>query len=153
MKIINKHSGKIFQDSLERNLDFNIWIKENIKTDKMVTQDIDLILIDFEVQPGKMLLLEIKTNMAEPKIGQQKIYENLSMALAMGNKFSSNLWNYYGCHLIQFEKTSPTNGATYLDRKLITKEELERKLNYFDFPLYKIDTNTKWVKGDPIWTK
>ena len=149
--IINKHSGKVYHDSGERNIDFQLWCKKNLPTNKYYCSDIDGIICDFTIQPGKVLILETKTYMSEPEPFQEKIHKNLSQALALASMFGNNTWNFHGSHLLMFEKTDPTNGRIWLDRELITEAELERKLSTFDFPRYKVEIKNDWVKGDQLW--
>ena len=51
--------------------------------------------------------------------------------------FNVENWQYYGFHLLQFEKTTFEDGKVFFDRKEVTKEELI-KLMSFESEVIKI---------------
>lgn len=74
---------------------------------------------------GKWMLIGEQRYMSEPIYPQKQLFDTL-------HNVCKNDPNCRGFHLIQFEKTNPEDGKTFLDGKEITKEELIKFLQFKD---------------------
>lgn len=90
---------------------------------------------------GELMLIEEKTYNRNPPFAQFDTMSVLSQALRQGfndpslrlkrrNPIRPTKIIYFGYHLIQFEKTSPTDGAIYIDGVQVTEQELLRFLQF-----------------------
>ena len=104
---------------------FSEWLREQPEIDSKlgyVTTDIDYVWRDYNT--GLFLLIEEKCRMGEPDYPQMETFRILNKSIESDN--------YRGIHLVQFENTSPDDGAVFLDRKEITKQELLDFLRFKD---------------------
>ena len=109
----------------ERLLYFNDWVRENLPGgDKgFMVSDIDFVLADFVKK--RWMMLELKTYGKEPKERQHKLFVMVDCCI----KAVNNGWEYYGFHLIKFEKSTFEDGKVYFDNKLSSEEEIKRILS------------------------
>ena len=104
--------------------EFGLWLREQKDIDSklgFVATNLDYIWENYKT--GEWMLIEEKRYMADISYSQRKQYETLFNNINKTNKFK-------GIHLLQFEKTNPEDGRIYLNRKLITKQQL---INFLSF--------------------
>ena len=106
--------------------EFGLWLREQEELDSKlgyVATNLDYIWSNYKT--GQWMLLEEKRYMSEPTFSQHEQFNKIHKA-CLGDT------GYCGLHLIQFEKTSPEDGAIFLDRHEISKAELVKFLQTFE---------------------
>jgi hypothetical protein len=101
---------------------FSNWLRQQEAIDSSkgyVTTDVDYIWKNYKT--GAWMIIEEKCRMAKPSFCQSEILKMLDKLVWASEGYGKD---YYGCHLIQFENTSPDDGKIYIDAELRTKEEL-----------------------------
>jgi hypothetical protein len=110
-----------------RDLTFSGWIRNNLPDSDtgFSASDLDFILWNWKTK--KVMLLEIKTRMSNPRVGQKMMWKNINRWMFKG---IDDDWLYLGFHLIQFENTSFEDGKCYLDYIEISETDL---ISYLSF--------------------
>lgn len=117
------------EQTSKRSLAFSGWIRVNLpdsSTGYCVTNQ-DWILWNFKTK--KIMLLEEKTHNGDINKWFHILIKNILNPALFEYCPKENV-TYLGYHLICFENTGPEDGKIYFDRKLITKEELIKKLTF-----------------------
>ena len=110
----------------QRSLEFSRWIRKELPDSStgFCVGNNDWIFWNYHTR--RLMLCEEKTRNGDIKKGSwfhRLITEVLDPALKEFSK--KNRIDYRGYHLITFEKTDPSAGKIYLDRKEISKEDLK----------------------------
>jgi hypothetical protein len=107
---------------------FSGWIRNNLPDSNtgFYVSDIDYYLFNVKLKKG--LILEEKTHMGSVKLWQRDMYKRIQRWIRLGSVKDG--WEWLGCHLIQFENTSPDDGAVYVDHKQVMREELIKFLSF-----------------------
>jgi hypothetical protein len=104
--------------------EFGLWIRDQKEIGSnlgFITTNLDYIWTNYKTKDW--MLIEEKRYYGYPKDWQWYIFLKL-------DKLSQQDIHYHGLHLLVFENTSPDDGKIWLDKKLITREEL---LNFLKF--------------------
>ena len=104
--------------------EFGLWLRNQPEIDSklgFVTTNIDFFWKNWKT--SKFMLIEEKRYMSDMATFQRYIYKQLDDAF-------KNDPNYCGFHLLQFEKTSPTDGKIYLDHIEISENNLIKFLSF-----------------------
>ena len=104
--------------------EFGLWLREQKNIDSSlgyIATNIDYVWRNYKT--GQWMLIEEKRYMSKVKRWQQEIFDLLDWCSKHHPKF-------HGFHTLQFEKTSPEDGAIFLDGQRITKENL---INFLQF--------------------
>lgn len=97
---------------------FSNWLRDQEEVDSkkgFICSDIDFFWHNYKSK--EFMLIEEKRQMAEPQFYQTSMFKIL-------HKNCKRDPNYKGFHLIQFSNQSPLDGDIYLNKKLITKDQL-----------------------------
>lgn len=98
--------------------EFGLWLRDQKDIDSCfgyVTTNIDFVWANYKTDD--YMLFEEKRYMQPIKFYQERIFKRIHQNLSIDNK-------YHGFYLIQFEKTSPEDGKTFLNNNQITVPEL-----------------------------
>lgn len=104
---------------------FSEWLRNQPNLDStlgFIATDIDYVWENYKT--GKWYFIEEKRHQKDVTQTQRNTFNRL-------NKLAKNDKNYCGYYLIQFENTSPDDGKIWLNRKLITKEDLIQFLLFY----------------------
>jgi hypothetical protein len=132
------------------------WLRTNPKLDSQEygydRGDIDIVW--FAYRRGLMMLIEEKCYAGQPTKAQRDTHGILHQAL----KFSCSRMKfrryfpsrtrqitYYGYHLVQFEKTCPTDGWIKIDGDIVSADQL---LAFHQFDLDAFPKG-RWLQGWP----
>ena len=102
----------------EHSTEFGLWLRAQPEIDSklgFVATNIDFLWRNYKT--GDWMLIEEKRYMSKPKFPQTELFTLIDWCAKLHPK-------YRGFHIVQFEKTSPDDGAIYLDDKEITREQL-----------------------------
>ncbi len=108
----------------EHSTEFGLWLRKQPEIDSglgYIATNIDYIWENYK--NGKWMIIEEKRYGFEPKFYQKKILKLL-------DENCRNDKNFYGVHVLVFEKTSPDDGNIFWDGKQITKDELLELLTF-----------------------
>jgi len=131
----------------ERNLDFSLWCRKNLKDAQagLTLHDLDFVFSNFKT--GYFICCEIKTNcIAGPKsdsirFTQKAVLKMIDEMFFLGSKVNENTkevrdlgskvpYKYLGLYILSFSKTCPDNSEKiYINNFGATKEELVQCLN------------------------
>lgn len=106
--------------------EFGLWLREQPELASSLGYagtNVDFLWCDYK--RDKWMLIEEKRYMASITYSQEQLVNRLIAGCR-------NDPTFYGFHLLQFEKTSPLDGAMYWDGKRITIEELIKILKFGD---------------------
>ena len=107
--------------------EFGLWLREQSEIDSglgYLATNLDFIWRNYKT--GYWLMIEEKRYRAVMKRWQKDIFRMLHEA-------AKNDKNYKGFYLIQFEKTSPEDGAIWINNKESSKRELLDLLTFKKF--------------------
>lgn len=110
----------------DHSTEFGLWLRgvpELDSGDGFLATNLDYIWMNYKT--GQWMLIEEKRYMAKMKRWQKGVFKAL-------HESSKSDPNYCGFAFIQFEKTSPEDGAVYWNSKQISREELVRRLSGFE---------------------
>lgn len=110
-----------------RSLDFSKWVRQKLPDSDTGFSASDLDFIIWNWKEKKVMFLEIKTRNAKIKKGQKMMWQHLHHWILKG--IDKN-WQYFGFHLIVFEKTNFEDGKCYLNHKEITEKQLIEFLSF-----------------------
>jgi hypothetical protein len=102
----------------EHSTEFGLWLRNQKPIDSYLgfrATNIDYVWKNDKTKDW--MLIEEKRFMSKPKRWQREIFNLLTWCAKHHPKF-------HGFHLIQFEKTSPDDGRTFLDGNEISRTEL-----------------------------
>jgi hypothetical protein len=118
------------EQSGKRNLDFSIWVKENLPDsyEGFRVSDLDFILANINTK--KIMLLEQKNYVGRSRKWQKELFSYVDKWISSGIRNENPDWEYLGFHMVVFEKTFPENGQIWFDGILVTKQELTNKLSF-----------------------
>lgn len=107
--------------------EFGLWLREQNEIDSKygyLATNIDYMWKNYKTL--QWMLIEEKRYYAKVRPWQQNMFYTISKSIVDSN--------YYGFHILQFEKTSPEDGRIYLNYQEITKIQLVEflKFNYFN---------------------
>jgi hypothetical protein len=108
----------------EHSTEFGLWLRKQPEIDSglgYIATNIDYIWENYK--NGKWMIIEEKRYGFEPKFYQKKILKLL-------DENCRNDKNFYGAHVLVFEKTSPDDGNIFWDGKQITKDKLIELLTF-----------------------
>lgn len=119
------------QFAKSENLDYSNWLREQGRNGSLpskrgirdgvaiVVNDLDFVISNYD-NPSERIFVteESKCYMAEPTYPQKKDISTIDRALRLSCP------QFLGYHIIQFERTCPTDGKIYIDGILRTVEEL-----------------------------
>jgi hypothetical protein len=108
----------------EKSTEFGIWLRRQKEIDSssgFVTTNLDYVWYNYNT--GFWMIIEEKRYMGKISWSQQKTFDLIINACKKDP-------NFCGFHLIQFEKTSPDDGRTFLDGKEVSKKGL---INFLRF--------------------
>lgn len=119
--------------------EFSAWLKRfgpqsDEFLDAVDIQDIDFVVFAYLI--GDIMTLEVKERNGRSSSAQKDTQNIIRQLLMLSHnstchtKRGIRTIKYHGHHLIQFENTTPDNGWTKLDGKLISREELRLFLNF-----------------------
>ena len=113
-----------------RDLTFSQWVRDKLPDSStgFSASDLDFILWNWKTK--KFMMLEIKTRNSYPRKGQYMMWKSINKWIKKGIENSEDNWQYYGFHLIQFEKTNFSDGKCLLDNKEINEDELIEFLSF-----------------------
>lgn len=104
--------------------EFGLWLRKQKSIDSSlgyIATNVDYVWRNYKT--GDWMLIEEKRYMSKVKRWQQEIFDLLAWCSQHHPKFC-------GFHTLQFEKTSPEDGAIFLDGQKITKKDL---INFLQF--------------------
>lgn len=110
-----------------RPLDFSSWVRINLPDSSTGFCASDLDFIFWNWKNKKVMLLELKTRNSKPRPFQKLMWQHLNKWIKNG---IDQEWEYYGFHLIVFEKTNFDDGLCYLNGNKITEKDL---INFLSF--------------------
>ena len=108
----------------EGGTEFTNWIrdvKELDSSEGYVATDIDLMWHNYN--NGKFMFIEEKRYLEEPTQCQMNFFRKL-------HRINSSEEDYYGYHIVQFEKEGPLVGKIFLDREEVSLKEF---INFLKF--------------------
>jgi hypothetical protein len=117
--------------------EFGLWLREQPDIDSSIgyiATNIDYVWKQYKT--GEWMLIEEKRFGAQVKRWQRDIFSQINLSCKCDPLFR-------GFHLIVFEKTSPTDGATHIDGHPVTVEQL---ISFLQFKEYRITHTPKEAK-------
>ena len=111
----------------KRDLTFSGWIREKLpdSSSGFMVSDLDFILSNYKTK--KIMLLEIKTRLANLKTWQRNLFEQLSGWLEKG---MDSDWQYLGFNVVYFTGTNFTDGDVFFNKQSVTEDELIKILSF-----------------------
>ena len=126
----NPITGTREEETFNRNLDFSRWVRTECAgvKQKFTAFDIDWIFRDY----GRMKIQMVETKINQNEFseglteGQRWYLPELAAIMEAGIKAGAPCkgWEWHGSHLLQFEKTMPSNGKIWWDKRLVSEYEL-----------------------------
>ena len=107
---------------------FMSWLREQRQLGSQAgytANDLDCIWMDYK--RCRVMLIETKRYRGTVSFQQRETLRVLHSALRAG---MAGGWTYGGCHLIQFERTSPDDGRIWIDGREVDKPALLRFLAF-----------------------
>ena len=104
--------------------EFGLWLREQPEIDSklgFLATNVDYMWSNYKT--GNWMLIEEKRYNSECKHWQRKMFAVINRVCRLDKR-------YKGFHLIVFENTSPEDGAIFLDKKKISKDELIKFLKF-----------------------
>ena len=104
--------------------EFGLWLRKQKEIDScygFVASDLDYIWQNYKTK--QWMLIEEKRFMSNLTWSQTQLFKFLIGRLKYDPKF-------YGFFLVQFERTSPDDGYTYINHERVTKEMLIKFLRF-----------------------
>lgn len=115
----------------DHSTEFGLWLRQQPLIDSSLGfSATNLDYIWCKHTSGQWMLLEEKRHMCNVTWSQRQLYQRLHSAIIN----SSSAGGYQGVHLIQFEKTDPTDGRVYVNGNEVTVEDLIRILQFKQLP-------------------
>jgi len=118
------------------------WTSSNLPSNaEFYISDIDSGVFAFRNRCNTFMLVEIKCFQSEVKTHQRNTFSILHKLIKAGIEATNGKIKiedknfdvcYLGFHLLQFEKTDPTNGKIFLNNKQITESQLINFLSLED---------------------
>ena len=126
----NSHTGTPAEKTGKRCTDFSNYVRSECAgiKHKFTAFDIDFVFRDYGRK--KIQIVETKTRQNEFSLGvsegQKHYLPEIAAIFAAGIKAGAPApgWEWHGLHLIQFERTMPTNGKVWWDGELVSEYEL-----------------------------
>lgn len=125
----------------DKSTEFGLWLREQPELDSrrftFDAENLDYIWHDYA--NGKIMLIEEKRYGAQPSYAQQDTHGIVDQALTFAcewglfkrlNPRRPREIQYYGYHVIRFERTSPEDGWIEVDGVRVTPEQLTRFLRF-----------------------
>jgi len=130
----------------EHSTPFGEWLREQELIDSslgFIASNLDYIWANYETK--NLMLLEEKRFSGTLTYSQKELFSRLDNCLKSMSGCGLLDYKYWGFHFIQFENTSPEDGAIYLDGRLISKDEL---LKFLRFELPEPHYSLNILSGD-----
>ena len=107
-----------------------------------IASDVDFVWRNYKT--GLWMMLEEKRCYGAPPERALPTFPQATL-FALLDKLARADEQYRGFHLLQFENTSPEDGAIWLDEKQVTKAELVRFLRFEDERLLSAEAADTWL--------
>lgn len=133
------------RDNSTKRTAFSDWLRQSEELDSrtyaLSITDVDYCVHQYMRNGSRgeqnIMLVEEKCRMVLPPSSQWDTLHIIDTALKIINgriiqnpNGQARRIHYYGLHVLMFENTSPTDGAVYWDRQLITVEKLIQLLRF-----------------------
>tara|TARA_R110000744_G_scaffold375175_1_gene488474 strand:+ start:216 stop:590 length:375 start_codon:yes stop_codon:yes gene_type:complete len=118
---------KEITNNRENDLYFSKWIRNKLEDSHTGFRCYDLDFILWHKKNKNIMFIELKSYNAEVKPDQRLMLKLLDQWIKKG---ITEDWNFYGTHLITFEKSGFENGKCFLNNKEIKEKDLIDFLNF-----------------------
>lgn len=135
---------------VQKDSPFGAWVRNHPELDSGYGYDFeDMDCIWHQYVEGKMMLIEMKQFMAPLSYAQRDTHSIIHQALQFAfshpdcdfsreNRKRPTKIQYFGYHVVKFERSGPDDGRIYIDGIEVSKEEFLRFLQF------------KWMPQKPV---